>query len=82
MSEAWEERFKAKYGGAKTAITEAKVAVGIAKEACQEAEDALDASLDQLARAAAEMPANLTGVRAKEPCTPCAEAAAREARGR
>ena len=75
----WEQSILKRFGGARSAIVEAKAAVAVAREAMQEAEDALEESLDKLALAAAQMPAELTGVRAKEPCTPCALAAAEEA---
>jgi hypothetical protein len=76
---SWDQNILSRFGGAKTAITEAKAAVAVAREAMQEAEDSLEDALDRLAQAAAEMPSELTGVRAKEPCTPCARAAAEEA---
>ncbi len=75
----WEQSILSRFGSARTAIVEAKAAVAVAREAMQEAEDALEDLLDKLAMAAAQMPAELTGVRAKEPCTPCAKAAAEEA---
>ena len=78
----WESRFRAKYATARSSISEAKVAVAVAREAMQEAEDTLEDALDKLAQVAAETPTSLTGVRAKEPCTPCARAAAEAARMR